>query len=102
VLKAVYNNQPLLYKEVYFMLAVNYATFREHLKEYCDTANQNYETIIVTRKIGGNVVLIPEVEYNNLMEALYIRSNPKYYNKIIRSIEELKAGNTIKAELLDE
>lgn len=84
------------------MLAVNYSTLREHLKEYCDTANQDYETIIVTRKIGGNVVLISEAEYNNLLENLYIRSNPEYYNKIMRSIEELKAGKTIKAELLDE
>jgi antitoxin YefM len=84
------------------VLAVNYSTLREHLKEYCDTANQDYETIIVTRKIGGNVVLISEAEYNNLLENLYIRSNPEYYNKIMRSIEELKAGKTIKAELLDE
>lgn len=84
------------------MLAVNYSTLREHLKEYCDVANQDYETIIVTRKSGGNVVLLSEAEYNNLLENLYIRSNPEYYNKILRSIEELKAGKTIMAELADE
>jgi antitoxin YefM len=84
------------------MLAVNYSTLREHLKEYCDTANQDYETIFVTRKTGGNVVLISEAEYNNLMENLYIRSNPEYYNKLLRSIEELKAGKTVKAELLPD
>jgi antitoxin YefM len=84
------------------MRAVNYSTLREKLKEYCDLANQDFEVIIVTRKSGGNVVLMSEDEYNNLMENLYIRSNPEYYNKLLRSIEELKAGKTIKAELAHE
>ncbi|PKM83215.1 MAG: prevent-host-death protein [Firmicutes bacterium HGW-Firmicutes-14] len=84
------------------MLAVNYSTLRENLKKYCDTANEDFETIIVTRKSGGNVVLISEDEYNNLMENLYVRSDREYYNKLMRSIEELKAGQTIKAELTSE
>ncbi|PKM45474.1 MAG: prevent-host-death protein [Firmicutes bacterium HGW-Firmicutes-8] len=84
------------------MLAVNYSTLRENLKKYCDTTNEDLETIIVTRKSGGNVVLISEAEYNNLMENLYVRSDPEYYNKLMRSIEELKAGKIIKAELTDE
>ncbi len=84
------------------MLAVNYSTLRENLKKYCDVANQDLETIVVTRKSGGNVVLISESEYNNLLENLYIRSNPKYYNKLLRSIDELKSGKTVNAELSDE
>lgn len=32
------------------MLAVNYSTFRSKLKEYCDEATDNNETIIVTLK----------------------------------------------------
>ncbi|MDD3898388.1 MAG: type II toxin-antitoxin system prevent-host-death family antitoxin [Syntrophomonadaceae bacterium] len=84
------------------MLAVNYSTLRENLKKYCDAANQDLETIIVTRKSGGNVVLISESEYNNLLENLYIRSNPEYYNKLLQSIEELKSGRTVRAELADE
>ncbi|HAP93674.1 MAG TPA: prevent-host-death protein [Desulfotomaculum sp.] len=82
------------------MLAVNYSTLREKLKEYCDVANQDFEVIVVTRKSGGNVVLMSEAEYNNLMENLYVRSNPKYYNKLLRSMEELEAGKIIKAELV--
>ena len=84
------------------MLAVNYSTLRENLKKYCDTANQDFETIVVTRKKGGNIILMSEAEYNNIMENLFVRSNPAYYNKIIRSIEELKAGKTVKAEMIDE
>ena len=84
------------------MLAVNYSSLRNDLKKFCDAANNDFETIIVTRKSGGNVVLLSEAEYNNLMANLYIRSNPEYYKKLLKSIEELKAGKVIKAELLDE
>ena len=38
------------------MLAVNYTTMRNNLKEYCDKATDNGETIIVTRKGERNVV----------------------------------------------
>jgi len=84
------------------MLAVNYSTLRENLKKYCDAANQDLETIIVTRKSGGNVVLISESEYNNLLENLYIRSDPEYYKKLLQSIEELKAGKIVHMELTNE
>lgn len=84
------------------MLAVNYSSLRNDLKKFCDSANNDFETIIVTRKSGGNVVLLSEAEYNNLMENLFIRSNPEYYNKLLKSIDELKAGKVVRAELLDE
>lgn len=84
------------------MLAVNYSTLRENLKKYCDATNQDLETVIVTRKSGGNVVLISESEYNNLLENLYVRSNPEYYNKLLQSIEELKSGKTVNMELDNE
>lgn len=32
------------------MLAVNYTTIRNNLKDYCDAATDNNEIIIVTRK----------------------------------------------------
>jgi antitoxin YefM len=47
-------------------------------------------------------VLISEGEYNNLLENLYIRSDPEYYNKLLKSIEELKSGKTLRPELADE
>ncbi len=38
------------------MLAVNYTSLRQDLKAYCDKANDDFETIIVTRKNGGMVI----------------------------------------------
>ena len=39
------------------MLAVNYSTIRSKLKDYCDQATDNNETVIVTRKDEKNVVI---------------------------------------------
>jgi antitoxin YefM len=47
-------------------------------------------------------VLISESEYNNLLENLYIRSDPDYYNELLRSIEQLKKGKGRKQDLIDE
>ena len=40
------------------MLAVNYSTIRNNLKDYCDKASDFHETVIVTRKNEKNVVLM--------------------------------------------
>lgn len=84
------------------MIAVTYSKVRERLKEYCDKAANDYETIIITRERGENVVLVSEAEYNNLMENLYIRSNPESYRELMVSIEQLKKGKGRKRELIDE
>ena len=84
------------------MLAVNYSNARENFKSYCDKANDEFETIVITRKLGGNVVLLSEAEYNNIMENLFVRSNRKSYARLMKSIEQLKAGQVRSAELANE
>ena len=71
------------------MIATNYSEVRNNLKAYCDKATKDYETIIITRKNNENVVLMSEEEYNNLMENLYIRSNLKYYQRLVKKINIL-------------
>ena len=83
------------------MLAVNYTNARKDFKEYCDIANNDFETIIITRKKGGNVVMISQDEYNNLMENLFIRSNKEYYDELIESINQIKKGKSKIRELIE-
>lgn len=83
------------------MIATNYSEVRNNLKAYCDKATKDYETIIITRKNNENVVLMSEEEYNNLIENLYIRSNPEYYQNLVKSIEEAEQGKRIKHNLIE-
>ena len=81
------------------MLAVNYSNYREALKHYCDRVNDEAEVLIVTRKAGGNVVVLSEENYNNLIENLYLRSNPANYERLMASVAQLKRGECGEREL---
>ena len=74
------------------MLAVNYSTIRSNLKDYCDKATDNNETVIVTRKDEKNVVLMSLEQYNELMKAL---RNTQYLSKIDKSIEQIEKGKVV-------
>lgn len=77
------------------MLAVNYSTIRNRLKEYCDHASDGNETIIVTRKEDKNVVIMSLEKYNQLER---MARNAEYLDKIDRSMEQLSAGRvTVKS-----
>ncbi len=82
------------------MLAVNYSTARDQFKTYCDKANDELETIIITRKSGGNVVLMSDAEYNNIMENLFVRNNKKNYDRLMESIQQLKTGKSKARDLI--
>ena len=80
------------------MLAVNYTTIRNNLKDYCDAATDNNEIIIVTRKNKKNVVIMSLEQYNQIMKAAH---NAEYLAMIDRSMDQLSSGNGKKHELIE-
>jgi len=80
------------------MLAVNYSTIRNRLKDYCDKVTEEQETVIVTRKGEKNVVIISLEEYNALVKAV---KNATYLNKIDRAIDQLSRGEGTQHELFE-
>jgi antitoxin YefM len=74
------------------MLAVNYSTIRSKLKDYCDKATDDDETVIVTRKDEKNVVIMSLDKYNNIVRAA---RNAEYLDMIDRSTEQLKQGKFV-------
>lgn len=69
------------------MLAVNYSTIRNNLKDYCDRVTEQNETVIVTRKDEKNVVIISLDEWNAMAKAA---RNAEYLDMIDRSMEQIK------------
>lgn len=80
------------------MLAVNYTAIRNNLKDYCDKATDQAETVIVTRKNDKNVVLMSLERYNSIMKAL---GNAEYLSEIDRGIAQLEAGKGQVHELIE-
>ena len=74
------------------MLAVNYTDLRENMKLYMDRVNDDYETLVVTRKDNRNVVMMSEESYNNLMENLYVMGSQANYDWLMESKEQLEKG----------
>ena len=80
------------------MLAVNYSTIRNNLKDYCDKASDFHDTVIVTRKNEKNVVLMSLEKYNQLEKAA---RNNEYLAMIDRGIEQLETGHGQEHELIE-
>lgn len=85
-------------KEGVVMLAVNYSTIRNNLKQYCDKATDLNETVIVTRKEEKNVVIISLEKYNQLEKAA---RNSEYLAMVDRGIAQLEAGKGQFHELIE-
>ncbi len=79
------------------MIAVNYSTLRSNLKDYCDKATDESETVIVTRKDEKNVVLMSLEQYNAIIKAI---NNAEYLTKLDRAFEQLEKGQGQIHELL--
>lgn len=71
------------------MLAINYSTLKNNLKDYCEEASYNNQTIIVTRKKSKSIVIMSFDNYNQLMKNV---RNAEYLAKLDRSIEQIKNG----------
>jgi antitoxin YefM len=80
------------------MLAVNYSTMRNKLKDFCDAASERQETVVVTRKNEKNVVLMSLEKYNELERAA---KNAEYLAMINRRITQLENGEGHEHELIE-
>jgi len=98
VFNILYNNKYINEREYDSMLAVNYSTIRNRLKDFCDKVTDENETVIVTRKDEKNVVLISLDEYNSLIKAA---KNAAYLNMIDRSMEQIARGEGTVHELIE-
>jgi len=74
-----------------FMLAVNYSTLRNNLKDYCDRATDDNETVIVTRKDEKNVVILSLESYNAMSKSA---RNAAYLAGVDESRRQLAEGKT--------
>lgn len=73
------------------MIAVNYTNLRDNLKSYCDKVNDDFETVVVTRKNNRNVVILSEESYN-MLENIYVRSSNVNYERLINAKKQIDNG----------
>jgi len=84
------------------MIAANYTEFRTGLKDYLDSVENDKETLIIKRKSGKGAVIISLDEYNSIMETLHLLSSKKNAKRLFESIDQMKSGDTIQNDLIEE
>lgn len=83
------------------MKAVNYSDLKKGLKSYMDMISDTFETLVVTRKNGQNVIMMSEDTYNNIMENAYLRASEANYKWLMESKAQAERGKTVRKEFVD-
>jgi antitoxin YefM len=84
------------------MQVVNYSTARNNLKSIFDSVYTDNEEVIIHRKGGENVVVIPFSEYNAMKESQYLLSNNANRERLLTSLSKARSGKTFAKDLIDE
>lgn len=84
------------------MIAANFSEFRTNLKMYLDSVEDNKETLIIKRKTGKGTVLISLDEYNSIMETIHLLKSKSNADRLYESILQMKAGETVNSELMED
>lgn len=80
------------------MVAANYTTVRNNLKEYCDKATDNNEIVIVTRKDEKNIVIMSLDRLNALEKEL---QNARYIAKLEKGFAQIESGKGIVRDIIE-
>jgi len=84
------------------MIAANFTEFRTALKKFLDNVENNHETLVIKRKSGKGTVLISLEEYNSIMETVHLLSSKANADRLYESIQQMKKGETVKHELMED
>jgi len=84
------------------MIAANYTEFRTDLKKFLDHVEDNNETLIIKRGTGKGTVVISLNEYNSIMETVHLLSSKANADRLYESIQQMKDGNVVNKELIED
>lgn len=82
------------------MNAISYTAARANLAKTMETACNNHEPIIITRKRESPVVMISLENFQSMEETAYLLRSPANARHLLESIAELETGKGIERELI--
>lgn len=83
------------------MRIVSYTDARNALKTVLDTVESDADITIITRRDGGDVVVMSLAQYQSMAETLHLLSSPANAAHLAESIAQFKAGKAKRRELVD-
>ena len=87
--------------KISIMIVANFSEFRNELKKYLDSVEDDNETLMIKRKTGKGTVMISLEEYNSIQETMHLLSSKKNAERLFESIDQMKAGEKVELKLDD-
>ncbi|QKY12001.1 type II toxin-antitoxin system Phd/YefM family antitoxin [Janthinobacterium lividum] len=81
------------------MNILTFSEARAGLKAVMDDVCTDHSPTVITRQSGEPVVMLSLADFNSIEETLYLLGSKKNANRLLESIEQLKAGKAQKREL---
>ena len=81
------------------MNILTFSEARAGLKAVMDDVCTDHSPTIITRQSGEAVVMLSLADFNSIEETLYLLGSKNNANRLLESIEQLKAGKARKREL---
>jgi len=82
------------------MNVLTYSEARASLKQTMDDVCVHHDPTVITRQRGDHVVMMSLADYNSMQETMYLLSSTNNAQRLIRSIEQVKAGKAKIKELI--
>lgn len=83
------------------MKIASISNFRKDIKRYVDEVDQDQEPLVVTRADNVSVVVIPLNTFNSYSETEYLLRSPANARRLLKSVENARAGNVEPHELIE-
>ncbi len=84
------------------MQVISFTEARKKLKAVLDRVTNDADCTVITRRDAEDAVVMSLEYYNSLMETVYLLKSPANAAHLSRSIEQFRAGQIQKHELIDE
>ena len=84
------------------MKIASISKFRKDIKRYVDEIDQDQEPLIVTRSDNVSVVVIPLNTFNSYSETEYLLRSPANARRLLKSMENARAGKVETHELIED
>jgi len=84
------------------MRTINYTAARQNFAETMDQVNADRAPVLVTRQKGEPVVMMSLADFNAMEETAYLLRSPANAERLLKSVNSLRAGQAQKRNLIEE
>ncbi len=83
------------------MDALTFSYVRQNLADVMRTVNDDHAPVVVTHQNAKPVVIMSLEDYESLEETAYLLRNSTGAQRLLESVEELRAGKGVTRELMN-